>query len=71
MRYIITINRSLLESQSQAEGDKRPILVRDTETGEETAHKRVEILTGGSVVFGPPQQNGATVWVEAELIEAE
>lgn len=72
MRYKITVDRSLLDSDPS---NPNVIRVEDTKTGEVTHHAKVrmfERMAGApTVMFGPQQPDGARVWIEAELVEVE
>ena len=67
MRYEITIDRDLLE-QTEPGVHCSPLMVLNTETGGMIRAYRV-VLAGSRVVYGPPRQNGARVWVEGDTIE--
>ena len=67
MRYEITIDRDLLEHTPKG-AHCTPLMLLNTETGVVTrAHKIA--LTNSKVVYGPPRQNGARVWVEGDTVE--
>lgn len=67
-KYIITVNTDLL-NRPKVPDNARPILVRNTRTGVVTEERRIGLPLGGEVIFGPPRQDGATVWVEAPMIQ--
>lgn len=69
-RYIITIDRALLEGQRAGDPAAKPILVEDTDTGIIERHAGAE-LAGAKIVYGGPLRNGARVWIEADSVVSD
>jgi hypothetical protein len=63
MRYILTIDRALLDSDPSA---TKVIRIEDTHTGEITNHSFVALGEGSVIRAGSVRQDGARVWVETE-----
>lgn len=72
MPYVITVNRDRLDNDPS---NPRVIRVEDTRTGEITHHTEVHMYSHQAwsapvIKHGVARADGATVWIECDLVEA-